>query len=128
MFLLSTALGFASQPVTEDCRLPAPQDACDGCTETGPGDNFISFLTLDQFKSKLDEGAFDVLVDVRKAEDYAVGHIPGAYNAPGLAKLPITDALPSNLGDCTAKIVAVQCRTGYLARAAGRNLQARGFE
>ena len=44
---------------------------------------------------------------MRKAEDYAVGHIPGAYNAPGLAKLPITDALPSNLGDCTAKIVAV---------------------
>ena len=49
-------MGFAAQPVTEDCRLPAPQDACDGCTETGPGDNYISFLNLDQFKSKLDEG------------------------------------------------------------------------
>ena len=48
-----------------------------------------------------------MVVDVRKAEDYAVGHIPGAYNAPGLAFLPIADALPSNLGDCTAKIVAV---------------------
>ena len=67
MFLLSTALGFASQPVTEDCRLPAPQDACDGCTETGPGDNFISFLTLDQFKSKLDEGGS--IVDLRSAVD-----------------------------------------------------------
>ena len=54
-------------------------------------------------------GVFDILVDVRKADDYAVGHIPGAYNAPGLAVLdvPITDALPSNLWDCTAKIVAV---------------------
>ena len=67
MFLLSTALGFASQPVTEDCRLPAPQDACDGCTETGPGDNFISFLNLDQFKSKLDEGGS--IVDLRSAVD-----------------------------------------------------------
>ena len=65
MFLLSTALGFASQPVTEDCRLPAPQDACDGCTETGPGDNFISFLNLDQFKSKLDEGGS--IVDLRSS-------------------------------------------------------------
>jgi len=67
MFLLSTALGFASQPVTEDCRLPAPQDACDGCTETGPGDNYISFLNLDQFKSKLDEGGS--IVDLRSAVD-----------------------------------------------------------
>ena len=67
LFLISTALGFASQPVTEDCRLPAPQDACDGCTETGPGDNFISFLTLDQFKSKLDEGGS--IVDLRSAVD-----------------------------------------------------------
>ena len=67
LFLISTALGFASQPVTEDCRLPAPQDACDGCTETGPGDNFISFLNLDQFKSKLDEGGS--IVDLRSAVD-----------------------------------------------------------
>ena len=67
LFLISTALGFASQPVTEDCRLPAPQDACDGCTETGPGDNYISFLNLDQFKSKLDEGGS--IVDLRSAVD-----------------------------------------------------------
>ena len=49
---------------------------------------------------------------MRKADDYAVGHIQGAYNAPGLAVLdvPITDALPSNFGNlqnCTAKKVAV---------------------
>ena len=44
---------------------------------------------------------------MRKADDYAAGHIPGAYNAPGLAVLPITDALLSNFGNCTAKNVAV---------------------
>ena len=76
MFLLSTALGFASQPVTEDCRLPAPQDACDGCTETGPGDNVFSFLTLDEFHSTWTQGGFDLVVDVRSAEAYADGHIP----------------------------------------------------
>ena len=55
LFLLPTALGFASQPViAEDCRVL--QDTCDGCTETGPGGNFISFLNLDQFKAKWDEG------------------------------------------------------------------------
>ena len=44
---------------------------------------------------------------MRKADDYAAGHIPGAYNAPGLAVLPMTDALLSNFGNCTAKNVAV---------------------
>ena len=78
LFLISTAtaLGFASQPVTEDPVTKKPvitedcrvlQDTCDGCTETGPGDNFISFLTLDQFKSKLDEGGS--IVDLRSAVD-----------------------------------------------------------
>ena len=50
-----------------------------------------------------------MVVDVRKADDYNVSHIPGAYSAPGLAVLPSTDALPFNLGDCTAKKVAVPC-------------------
>ena len=50
-----------------------------------------------------------MVVDVRKADDYNVSHIPGAYSAPGLAVLPSTDALPFNLGDCTAKKVAVRC-------------------
>ena len=54
LFLFSTTLGFASQPATEDCSVL--QDTCDGCTETGPGDSFISFLNLDQFHSKYIQG------------------------------------------------------------------------
>ena len=51
LFLLPTALlSFASQPGPNDCSVM--QDTCDGCTETGPGDSFISFLNLEQFYSK----------------------------------------------------------------------------
>ena len=51
LFLLPTALlSFASQPGPNDCSVI--QDTCDGCTETGPGDGFISFLNLEQFHSK----------------------------------------------------------------------------
>ena len=51
LFLLPTALlSFASQPGPNDCSVI--QDTCDGCTETGPGDSFISFLNLEQFYSK----------------------------------------------------------------------------
>ena len=54
-------------------------------------------------------GGFDIVVDVRPAENYADGHITGAYNHPGLAFLPSTDDLMPNLGDCKAKKVAVPC-------------------
>lgn len=48
LFLLPIALlSFASQPGPNDCSVI--QDTCDGCSETGPGDSFISFLNLEQF-------------------------------------------------------------------------------
>ena len=168
LFLLPTALlSFASQPGGEGPSSPPPpgppppngcsviQDTCDGCTETGPGDSFISFLNLEQFHSKWAtiqntrtrdrtaprppaaylficlgrgllcvrsqnsdsnpnlrryvNGDFDIIVDVRSAEDYAIRHVTGAYNHPGLAFLPSTDDLIPNLGDCKAVAVAVPC-------------------
>ena len=107
MLLLSASVGFASQPgFACGTRL---QDICDGCTENGPGDSFFSFLTLDQFHSTWTQGGFDLVVDVRSAEAYADGHIPGAFNAPGVAGLNGTEDLSSysNLADCSDKKVAV---------------------
>ena len=70
----SASVGFASQPgFACQTRL---HDICDGCTETGPGDNVCSFLTLDEFHSTWTQGGFDLVVDVRSAEAYADGHIP----------------------------------------------------
>ena len=60
--------------------------------------------------TRYNNGGFDIVVDVRPAENYANGHIVGAYNHPGLAFLPSTDDLMSNLGDCKAKNVAVLAR------------------
>ena len=54
-------------------------------------------------------GDFDIIVDVRPAEDYAIRNMTGAYSHPGLAFLPSTDDLIPNLGDCKAKAVAVPC-------------------
>ena len=34
---------------------------------------------------------FDIIVDVRPAEDYAIRHMTGAYSHPGLAFLPSTE-------------------------------------
>ena len=86
MLLLSASVGFASQPgFACGTRL---QDICDGCTENGPGDSFFSFLTLDQFHSTWTQGGFDLVVDVRSAEAYADGHIPGAFNAPAWSRWP----------------------------------------
>ena len=110
LFLLSASAGFASQPgFACGTRL---QDICDGCTETGPGDSFFSFLTLDEFHSTWTQGGFDLVVDVRSAEAYADGHIPGAFNAPGLAGNGTADLSSySNLADCSDKKVAVSGHT-----------------
>ena len=54
-------------------------------------------------------GDFDIVVDARPAEDYAIRHMTGAYSHPGLAFLPGTDDLIPNLGDCKAMAVAVPC-------------------
>ena len=120
----SASVGFASQPgFACQTRL---HDICDGCTETGPGDNVFSFLTLDEFHSTWTQGGFDLVVDVRSAEAYADGHIPGAFNAPGLAGLGTADLSSySNLADCSDKKVAVSGPSRAVAPSPKPTAQAR---
>ena len=55
-------------------------------------------------------GDFDIIVDVRPADAYAIRHMTGAYSHPGLAgAIPGADDLIPNLSDCKAKAVAVPC-------------------
>ena len=96
------------------------------CTETGPGDNVFSFLTLDEFHSTWTQGGFDLVVDVRSAEAYADGHIPGAFNAPGLAGLGTADLSSfSNLADCSDRKVAVSGHSRAVAPSPKPTAQAR---
>ena len=62
-------------------------------------------LSLDEVKRGLDEGSL-VLVDVREAHEYNVGHIPGAVLMPLSSFDP--DALPREAG----KEIVFSCQSG----------------
>ena len=65
-----------------------------------------------------------VLLDVRTAEEFASGHIPGAVNIPH-------DQLPNRLAELAGaknKDVVVYCRSGRRSVIAQETLNAQGFK
>lgn len=64
-----------------------------------------------------------LLLDVRTADEYAAGHLPGAYNLPH-------DQIPqrlAELGEARDREVVVYCRSGRRAAVALDVLQRAGF-
>ena len=67
------------------------------------------------------EGA--LLLDVRGADEYAEGHIPGSVNIP-LQLLPMKKGLPEDLDTP----IFVYCRSGGRSRRAAAFLEKEGYE
>lgn len=74
-------------------------------------------------KALLDDGTAFTLLDVRRPDEYAAGHIPGAVNLPNEK---IGDTKPDSLPDQNATIV-VYCRTGVRSKEAANKLLALGY-
>jgi rhodanese-related sulfurtransferase len=65
-----------------------------------------------------------VVLDVRTAEEFAAGHIPGAVNIPH-------DQLPNRLAEIAgakSKDVVVYCRSGRRSAIAQETLSSQGFK
>jgi len=65
-----------------------------------------------------------VILDVRTAEEFAAGHVPGARNVPH-------DQVAANLDSLTPlrdKTVVLYCRSGRRSELAAKQLQAAGFQ
>ncbi len=91
------------------------------------GDGMVRELTyaqISQDEAKLmmqDDGY--VVVDVRRADEYAQGHIPGAILIPNES---ITDTPPEELPDKN-QIILVYCRTGRRSKEASQKLADMGY-
>lgn len=84
----------------------------------------IQEISAPDLKRKLDGGDRFHLVDVREAEEYAAGHLPGAQPlCKGILERDIEAAVP----DPKAEIV-LYCGGGYRSALAADNLQKMGYQ
>ena len=79
--------------------------------------------TSEEAKQMMDEGNATV-VDVRTAEEYAAGHIPGSILIPVES---IGDTKPVELPD-TEAVLLVHCRTGIRSKRASDQLVELGYK
>ena len=79
-------------------------------------------ITAQEAKAMLDKGDVTV-VDVRRSDEYAAGHIPGSILVPNEE---IGDTQPEELPDLDA-VLLVHCRTGIRSRQASDKLIKLGY-
>jgi hydroxyacylglutathione hydrolase len=80
-------------------------------------------LTVDQLAGELDRGGPDapLVIDVRQADEYAVGHIPGSLHITA-------GSLPDRLAELPAdRPIATVCASGLRASVAASILRTNGF-
>ena len=102
-----------------------------GCGKNGQvmdGDGMVRELTYaqisqDEAKLMMQDDDGHVIVDVRRADEYAQGHIPGAILIPNES---ITDTPPEELPDKN-QIILVYCRTGRRSKEASQKLADMGY-
>lgn len=87
----------------------------------------ITNLTAAELYQGIQNGDFDVLVDVRSADEYTAGHIANATLMENLAVDGFPNASPDDLAGCESCRVAVYCRSGARAVVAATYLIDAGF-
>ena len=80
-------------------------------------------ITMEEAKKIFETEGDYILLDVRRADEFAKGHIPGAIN---IANEDIKDTEPVELKDKNQTIY-VYCRSGNRSRQASAKLAAMGY-
>lgn len=91
----------------------------------GGTENMETYTSISMEEAKeafAQEGSY-VIVDVRRADEYAQGHIPGAIN---IANEEIIDDDPAELSD-KDQLIYVYCRSGRRSQEAAAKLAALGY-
>ena len=84
---------------------------------------FYAQISQDEAKLMMKDDDGHVIVDVRRTDEYAQGHIPGAILIPNES---ITDTPPEELPDKN-QIILVYCRTGRRSKEAAQKLADMGY-
>ncbi len=78
---------------------------------------------MDTAKELLAEDGDYIILDVRRADEFAEGHIPGAIN---IANEDIVDTEPEQLTD-KGQLIYVYCRSGRRSKEASFKLAKMGY-
>ena len=85
--------------------------------------NTYTQITQDEAMQMMQEQADYLIVDVRRPDEFAEGHIPGAVNVPNE---DIGDEMPELLS-CKDQILLVYCRSGNRSKEASQKLADIGY-
>ena len=80
-------------------------------------------ITMEEAKEIFKEDGDYIILDVRRADEFAEGHIPGAIN---IANEDIQDTEPERLPD-KEQTIYVYCRSGNRSKQAAAKLAAMGY-
>lgn len=107
--------------VPTGCGMAEKSEETDRMEQTTPG--IYHSMTPEEAKARMDSGDSIIVLDVRRADEYAHSHIPGAVLLPNEN---IADTPPASLPDLDAEIL-VYCRSGRRSREAAEKLAAMGY-
>lgn len=91
-------------------------------SNNAPSTSAYAKITADEAQAMMDASS-PTIVDVRTAQEYADGHIPGAINIPVES---IGSDKPTELADTDADLI-VYCRTGVRSKQASDKLVELGY-
>ena len=93
------------------------------CTAPGGSANSYRQISMDEAMEMMKKESGYIILDVRRLDEYADGHIPGAINLPnediGTTEIP---KLPDK-----AQLILVYCRSGRRSKEASEKLVKLGY-
>jgi phage shock protein E len=92
------------------------------CVAGAAGAGEVAEISPDELLARAGKPDAPLVLDVRTAEEFASGHVPGAIHVP-------FDEVPARLGELgPPREVVVYCESGRRAAKAAEALDAAGFE
>ena len=94
-----------------------------GCASGGKSSNTYRQITMEKAVAMMEQESDYIILDVRRPDEFAAGHIPGAINVPnetiGTAEIP---EMPDK-----SQLIMVYCRSGRRSKEAAGKLVKLGY-
>lgn len=120
--ILSACNGDVTEDSSQNSGTPTESTSTIATQDSSSSLPSVTLLTPEEAKAMMDKGGVTV-VDVRRADEYATGHVPGAILLPNET---IGETAESVLTDKKAAIL-IYCRSGRRSAEAASKLVALGY-